>query len=267
MILYNNVDYDIINKNVYIYTTMWSDASNYYLTILLLSFIRKHGFNEPTCIMDINSIIQENAVLIVPDDVSYSGSQLSKYLDTIKNFRREQELHPDFEHIYVLLAGANRYSLSKLHKPNVTVLCDVVYPLLIDSIGLERYMYIKMFFSPWTMNQPLCSIYLDNKIADEFSTFKKVLMFGPIIPSDYNFNSYLNPLSLSIQMYRNLSELYLIEKPILTNNLLIDFINNNPEYNTFKNRWNFSNFGLDSEDYKSVDILENIVITLYIQKK
>jgi hypothetical protein len=59
----------------------------------------------------------------------------------------------------------------------------------VDIVGEKRYSYINLFFSPFTFteNHPIVSMYLDHKIADEVSTYMKVLTYGPIVPSSYNY--------------------------------------------------------------------------------
>jgi hypothetical protein len=41
------------------------------------------------------------------------------------------------------------------------------------------------------MSTPYISLYLDYKVADEASTYKNVLFYGPIIPADYDYKTFI----------------------------------------------------------------------------
>jgi hypothetical protein len=205
--LYSNPEYNLNeSETIYFYSGMPS-KSFYFLSILALYYIRKNGFKEPThFIKDFKSseIFKEigYAPLIILDDVSYSGSQLSKMLNSIyfelviKNKQKEPN-------IFILLTGLNDFSKERLTKVPTKIsrglelaftaspfklifLPDRLYKPLINIIGIERYFYVNIFFSICTPGAPIISTYLDHKIADTVSTYKKALMYGPIIPSNLN---------------------------------------------------------------------------------
>lgn len=73
-------------ETIYFYSGM-PNKSFYFLSILALYYIRKHGFKEPTHF--IKKLEPElfaeigNAPLIILDDVSYSGSQLANMLHSM----------------------------------------------------------------------------------------------------------------------------------------------------------------------------------------
>ena len=111
--------------------------------------------------------------------------------------------------IFILLVALNDFSKRKLEKVpsrmlmgnvisyisspfKLLFLQDRLYTPLIIKLGFERYFNINVFFSLYTINTPYISIYLDHKIADEPSTYKDVLLYGPIVPGNYDYESYMN---------------------------------------------------------------------------
>ena len=211
-------------QNIYFYSGIPS-KSFYFLSILALYYIRKNGFKEPTHF--IKHLEPElfteigNAPLIILDDVAYSGSQLSKMINSIyfdlviKNKR-------DPPNIFILLTGLNDFSKGRLEKVPTKVvrntelnfiptpfklifLPERLYRPLINIIGIERYFYINIFFSIYTPGTPLISTYLDHKIADTVSTYKKALIYGPIIPSNFDLTKFFTVVDDS-HFYEFISE-------------------------------------------------------------
>lgn len=182
--------------NIYMFAGLPTN-SYYFMSVLALFHIRNHGLKDPIFIdrlsYDLLEQIGTNPLIYV-DDVSYSGSQMQQKLD--KLYTTGHELN-----IYVLLVALNTSSLSILTTVRdktgqshptpykIRYLPDRLYSTLIESVGIERYFMIQLFFSPFT--HPAVSIYLDHKMADEVSTFKKALSFGPIVPSSYNIKGIL----------------------------------------------------------------------------
>ena len=176
------------------------NKSSYFLCVLALFYIRKNGFKEPTHFIEnfddnIFDEIGDNPIIIV-DDSSYSGSQLSSVLNSIYISRLKLNKVP---RIYTLLVALNKFSLLKLslipiEKPKYQLinspfkliyLPEYLYEPLIYTLGIERYIYLTCIFSTFTSVDylPNISMYFDHKIADEVSTFTKTLLYGQIIPN------------------------------------------------------------------------------------
>jgi hypothetical protein len=206
-------EYPDINSsnNIYIVTGNIKKSS-YFLSVLALKYIRAKQYKEPfKFIESINPQILEeigNNPIIMIDDVSYSGSQLSEqlnktYYDTVITGKKSPP------NIYILLAALNDISKQKLSKVPITKVSKVydefavspfkllyleerLYEPLIYKLGIERYFNMVLFFSTFSAisNVPFVSIYLDHKLADEVSTFTTTLLYGQVIPN----NAFLNNL-------------------------------------------------------------------------
>lgn len=181
------------------------NKSFYFLNVLALFFIKSKGYKEPIFIKNINTALFNDYVnpIIILDDVSYSGSQMEELLGNIY-YNIVIINNKPVPNIHVAFIALNTKSLSKLIRvptkktKSGIVLTDIptpfhlyyfeerLYPTLIEKIGPIRYSNVRLFFSPHTNTQPYISLYLDHKIADEPSTFMKVLLYGPIIPSNYS---------------------------------------------------------------------------------
>ena len=229
-------------ETIYFYSGMPS-KSFYFLSILALYYIKKNGFKEPThFIKDLKSseIFKEigNAPLIILDDVSYSGSQLSKMLNSIY-FDLVMVKKQNAPNIFILLTGLNDFSKARLEKvpTKITIrgtelnfvptpfklifLPDRLYRPLINIIGIERYFYVNIFFSIFTPGVPIVSTYLDHKIADAVSTYKKALTYGPIIPSNFDLSKFFTTVDDS-HFYE-----FIAENDIDISNLVDDFNSTN----------------------------------------
>lgn len=77
----------------------------------------------------------------------------------------------------------NKYSKKVKNVLNLNYLQNRVYPSLKDQVGLDMFIKILILFAPSMDNMlrgfPIVALYLDHKIADEVSTFKTTLMYGP----------------------------------------------------------------------------------------
>ena len=194
------------------------EKSSYYLSVLALYFIRKHNFREPSRFITyamfsekLCDIIDNNPVIYI-DDMSYSGSQLKTSLHRASFIRSNVNKPP--LNMHCLIISASEIAIKNITtvpdkakwKDKTKTSIDIVsykkspfnfiikperiYQKLINKIGYERYVNLRLFFSPWTTNTPQVSAYLDNKLADEVSTFKKALLYGPIIPETYNISFF-----------------------------------------------------------------------------
>ena len=193
-------------ENIYFFSGK-PEKSFYFMSVLALKYIRKHGFKEPThFISQLNDSLFDiigSAPLVILDDVSYSGSQLSNMMNDIY-FNIVVKNKKEIPNIFIMLIALNYFSKSKLSivpskkTSSGTILQSIVSPFkllflperlytpLIIKLGVERYFYLNAFFSPYTDDTPYVSLYLDHKIADEASTYKNALLYGPIVPSNYD---------------------------------------------------------------------------------
>lgn len=198
-------------SNIYLYSGN-SNKSFYFMSVLMLYYIKKHNFKEPTYFVselndELFDIIGDDKLIII-DDVTYSGTQLSTLLNNIY-FNRVVKNKKTVPNIYVLLIALNNFSKAKLSRVPIKrtrtgldidyvvspfkllFLSERLYEPLIIKLGIERYFNLNLFFTPYTESTPYVSLYLDHKLADEASTYKTALLYGPIVPSNYNYSDLL----------------------------------------------------------------------------
>jgi hypothetical protein len=240
------------SENIYLYTST-PNKSFYFISVLALYYIRLHEYKEPTNFIssitpDVLSEVGSNPILIF-DDVSYSGSQMADMLNKIYREEVVKKKH-DPPNIIVSLIGLNTISKRKIqtvynhsnYKINPTkspfelvYLPERLYDPLLLKLGIERYFIINLFFSQMSGGYPLVSIYLDHKIADEVSTYKKTLLYGPIVPKNYDYLYRLNYNKNNIHI-KNYFETYITFKNNIFEN---DFIEN--DFIDLLNRFNSEN--------------------------
>ncbi len=191
------------HDNIYFYSGK-KEKSFYFLNVIALFFIKKHGFKIPIFVsnLDVNTINNDASnPIVVLDDVSYSGSQISQlmndiyYDECVKNKKKPPN-------IFIALIALNDFSLAELSMvptellPTSTklyasfiqspfkliYLSERLYKPLILKLGIELYCMMTILFSVWTLTEgyPFVSLYLDHKMADEVSTYKPALIYGPI---------------------------------------------------------------------------------------
>lgn len=196
-------------EHIYFYVSTPS-KSFYFMSVLALFYIRKHNYKEPIFTELTNELFDRigDAPIIMLDDVAYSGSQISRMLGDI--YYSRLIANKTIPNIVILLVALNDYSkanielvptkktksgivLATLPSPFPLVyLPDRLYAPLICKIGIERYFNLNVFFSVYTRSQPYISLYLDHKLADPVSTYKNALLYGPIIPSNYLVDNFVN---------------------------------------------------------------------------
>jgi len=239
------------SETIYLYSG-YPEKSFYFLCVIALHHIRQKGYKEPVFIKTLGNElfdIAENSPIIILDDVSYSGSQLSELLKKIyyEQVYKRKKTPPN---IYILLIALNDISKRQLslvpsserrtrsgiyiddlkESPfKLIYLEKYLYKPLISILGIEKYNYVKLLFASWLCFEPFVelpcvSLYLDHKIADPVSTFTITLIYGQVPPSNTDF-SYFNDL---YQYPPSFSHLDPIEKDRLLSELSEDFksINN-----------------------------------------
>ena len=201
-------------KRIYLYTGR-PDKSFYFISILAVFFLKKHKLKMPAHFIrelspDIFDTIGDDPLLLL-DDVSYSGSQLSTMLGNIYYELVVKQKKPA-PAIFVGLIALNHFSKETLSQVPIkksrrgetleyqaspfqlVYLEERLYTPLIMTIGIERYFYVNLFFSPYTESTPYVSMYLDHKIADEASTYTNALTYGPIVPSRYDYAHFFTTI-------------------------------------------------------------------------
>lgn len=220
--LIDNAYSELNNDDViYLYSGM-PEKSSYFLSVMALHHIKLKSYKEPVFIKSIDfDVIQESPLLML-DDVSYSGSQLSTQLKAIY-YSQVYTKRANPPNIYILLIALNDVSKKLLSevpssartdstgkiyidhlKPSpfkLIYLKDRLYKPLISILGIERFVYLKLLFAPWLcldMNAgielPCVSLYLDSKIADPVSTFTTTLIYGQIPPSNIDFSYFIESI-------------------------------------------------------------------------
>lgn len=201
-------EHDLNSADDFYFFTGSPAKSFYFLAVLALYCIKKHNFKEPTqFVSELSDDVFDhvgNSPIIILDDVSYSGSQLSNMLGDIY-YHRVIKVKRSAPNILVLLVALNTFSKRKLSRVPILktrsgiaydfavspfkliFLAERLYTPLILTLGIERYFYLNVFFSIHTENNPFMSLYLDHKIADDASTYTNALMYGPIVPSSFNY--------------------------------------------------------------------------------
>jgi hypothetical protein len=209
--LYN--ENNLNEKQVIYFYSGNEKKSFYFLNVIALFFIRKHNLKEPLFLKKINSTILEdetNPPIILLDDVSYSGSQLSSMINNIYYTTVVRNKKPS-PNIFILLCALNDFSKYKLSNVPIKKLGpgyseftpspfkliymeEYLFIPLISKLGIEKYVFLNLLFSFWTTDNftPYISLYLDHKIADEVSTYTHALMYGPIPPKQISFDYFLD---------------------------------------------------------------------------
>ena len=215
------------------------NKSFYFFSCIALYYIKKHKFQIP---LFVSSMPEEflqtvNSPLIIIDDVSYSGSQLSEFIGKIHYYRHRRGL-PNLD-ISIGLTALNDISLDKLSKVPIqksargTVIQEIatpyfivyppdrLYPSLVRKIGIERYFYINLFFNAWVCAN--MALYLDHKVADTTSTYKNVYVYGPIVPDNYNITESID---------YDICQLYFRSRysDEINKNMIRDFVEENPRF-------------------------------------
>ena len=204
------------DADIYLYTGP-KEKSFYFLSTLALFYIRKNGLKEPKKFIS-NFTVElfdeiGNSPIILIDDVAYSGSQLSTMMNNIYYVFVVKNSKPP-PNIFILLVALNTFSKNRLSLvPKKKDRRDTIvlewtqspfqliyskkrlYEPLVIKLGIQRYFNINVLFSPYTKDTPYVALYLDYKVADEASTYKNVLFYGPIVPEDYDYKKYITDMN------------------------------------------------------------------------
>ena len=232
-----------ITQPIYLYCGE-HNKSFYFFACIALHFIKKHKLVMPHFVYDMTSnflLKIKDCPLIILDDASYSGSQLSNMLNEMFYYVAIEEERPP-PRIYALLASVNDQSLRRLSKVptskfklsgeyndfvespfKIMYVEKYNYKSLVLILGIERYFYINLFFNAFLAENTNIALYLDHKVADMTSTYKNVYVYGPIVPPNYDLKQVdeavmIQPIYLHYffdsDVNRRLYENFLMENPM-----------------------------------------------------
>lgn len=199
--------------------------SQYMTSVIALHFIKEFGFREPD--IYVSSITHSNLKdpIIIFDDMSYSGGQMGDMFKQMYKKVFNGKFQPTIDEsvdklpkIKLLLYGVNKNSLSRLQFFDVTFQVNITKTVNKQEVNIvQRQLLttkspfeiisfktfktlreidndmcnlVNYFFAPYLQGNPFLSVYFDHKIADDVSTYMKVLQYGPIIPQSYSINTY-----------------------------------------------------------------------------
>ena len=155
----------------------------------IMQIVKKYINNKKYTIKIINDVkkLDESLPVIIADDASYSGSQMSNTIED--NFPRTK-----FD-IFILIPFMSNTAIDIIKRSYTDNLNEGSIMFLDKSIYLMKPIYelmskekIEKFFlyygsnSKYTREYP---IYFDHKVADSYSSFPLIYTYG-IIPNDYN---------------------------------------------------------------------------------
>lgn len=217
-------------ERIYIYFGP-KNKSFYFTAAIALYFMKQKNIVHPTHVLlgaaEFEKIVRDtehNYPILIFDDCSYSGSQMSEW---IANY---YALNNDVN-IILSIYGLNRHSLSrlvKLRKPHqlflkewtaimnnhnmtpaqkndakknykeywdstISVLYVRLFDTMVEKVGLKDALIVKTYFGETSYNgggvecnmNPMLSLYFDHKVADSVSTHFFALIYGPIIPNSF----------------------------------------------------------------------------------
>jgi hypothetical protein len=259
---YKEID---LTREIYLYCGT-NNKSFYFFSCISLYFIKKHKLKMPHFVADItrNFLIEiEDCPLIIVDDVSYSGSQLSHLLNDFFYAVVIEEGLPA-PNIHVILASVNDQSLVRLLKVptkmnlgehnnfidspfKINYLEKYKYKTLVRILGIERYFYLNLYFNVFLAQNTNIALYLDHKIADSTSTYKNVYVYGPIVPPNYDINQVTIFLDEPVYLHyfydsdinNELYDTFLLDNPT--------FVIKNPKYEGIK-----LTFNNNDQNYKQI---------------
>jgi hypothetical protein len=202
-----------------------SNKSQYMTSVIALHFIKKFGFREPDIYVSSITLCNVKDPILIFDDMSYTGSQMGDIFKKLYTKKFQYQFQPTQEEsieelpkIKLLLYGVNKNSLTRLTSFDVTFQVNVTGMLnkkkfntiqkkslttespfevisfkvfkTLREVDNDMCNLVNYFFAPFLLGAPYLSVYFDHKIADDVSTFMKVLQYGPIIPESYSINKY-----------------------------------------------------------------------------
>jgi hypothetical protein len=192
--------------------------SNYWIIMKLLNFIDKDKY-----IISISDNIKdfdESTYIILADDASYSGSQISNYIDEyISKYK-----------IFILIPFISKIAIERINKYDVKFIEKNRYELKPLTELMENEKIIKLFDYYGTRNIIQYPIYFNHKVADSYSSFPLIYSYG-IIPNEKNKEIINDCKKKMIPLKSRFNELDKIT--FLNNSKIVDsneYDINNPKY-------------------------------------
>lgn len=208
--IYDKID---TTKKIYMYVGE-KMKSSYFISTIAVYFIKLRGDILPEPVDRFTGKILneiDDNVLLVLDDFSYSGSQLSGLLSNLF-YKRYLLLEKKLPNVIVGLVGTSSHAKKILSRVTFEydqvlvdellekygefdlsfdspfeICSDVTYEALYDALSTEEFLDVLFYFSPTNYGSPIISLYSDHKIADPISTFSTTLQYGQILPVDLEY--------------------------------------------------------------------------------
>ena len=180
----------LADETVYLYTGEDKTGSGYFMSLIGIHLIRQLKYREPIYVNHWN-LIPKNGTVFVLDDCVYSGGQSMGMVAGFHNLGFTGKL-------YICTAAITKYALDNSkwfaeNGPNVQAayIPGIIIPNLFDTVRVKSnrdYLDLRYYFSPFTEGvTPPAIIYFDHKVADDNSTFQKILLLGPVLPGDLQY--------------------------------------------------------------------------------
>ena len=195
------------------------NKSSFWIMQIIRKYVntKKYNITVVTNISDINKDIP----VIIPDDASYSGSQIYNLLESFENNKYDIFILIPFisnTAIDIIKSGFNEYNIdgSLYFLNNAKYIMKPIYELMSEEKIQKLFIYYTT--SPNVREYP---IYFDHKVADNYSSFPLIYTYG-IIPNNHNKNIIHTCKKNRIPIKKHFSEFERI--PLLKNcNLDIEY--------------------------------------------
>ena len=182
---------DLEDKNQVCLFAFAPDRSNYFMSVIAVYYIRLLGYPDPQIIYDVrfqSLELARNKSLLVIDDMAYTGIQISNIYNSFNNIDEYGSILRDHNiKLYIGLVAIAEQALTLLTKLDLKLYYEIYIPSMMRVMSKRRFLELSYYFSPYSEGRTQVSVYFDHKVADELSTFVKVLMSGPVLPSDLEF--------------------------------------------------------------------------------
>jgi hypothetical protein len=158
------------------------NKSNYWVIIKLVEFLSKNEKYVITISDDLNNF-NPNVPIIIADDASYSGSQITSYIEDNINVDK-------YDKLFILIPFISKIAIEKISsyfndKNNIRFIEKNRY-LLKPLTELMENEKIKRLFSYYgNSNITQYPIYFNHKIADSYSSFPLIYSYG-VMPNQKN---------------------------------------------------------------------------------
>ncbi len=184
--IYQDLD---LKRDIYLFVMIDDKSSFYFFAIIALYFIKLLGYKEPM----ITYGLPENCQILVIDDASYTGGQISNIFQDSFFDKNENGIKNKNSQIFYGLSCISKPALTRLNylkkeqEINLKIYPQKIFKSL-KRLGKTEFLDLTFYFSPFLNGWTEISLYFDHKIADPVSTFMKTLNYGPILPKKLYYN-------------------------------------------------------------------------------